>query len=906
MAIKCLLMLIFLSDVVQSIDYNGRRSYVGDDELSDYDEWSFVDLPTSSPSAMPMDATDVCDFQKWQKFVNCSERNLTAVPYNIPADTEILHLGFNLLFRLRNDSFTNLTQLRELYVESAELTNIESSVFVDLGELEILDLHGNSFSDLPGDLFVNNSNLIELNLGNNRFDSIPCETLMPLTRLRKLLLFLNNINWPYCEHFPNLASGAIVSLSRNDIPVIRLGNFQFLENCTLSSLFLGGNRITAIDYRAVVSLKTQALDMSYNPLNEIGIANLFYGFRMNDMLRSIELRSSLINSNDPSTFIFLKNKTIDYLGVSSNRFTSIPLWSKFLNHVRNLSLADNSIYRISNRVFLEMTALEEINLENNQILRLETLTNETRWSATQLRTFKLAQNRLDNIPDNVFLGLENLTSLDLHSNPITYLTVESLKGLQQLETLDLSETRLTSIASGTFRFVPNLKILNFRNADLRQANPLRFLIDIPNLESIDLSGNNLQTLDLWNEYFQVSIFSGNTRLREIRLDNNPIIVDIPARTFENLTSLSILSLNVCGLKSIQANIFTTLVNLTSLSFNMNTISQLPTNLLWNLKSLETFSAAENSFTTLDSSIFKHTLFLRYISLPNNAITFIAGDSMSHLSELRTFDLHGNPIACTCALEPFSDWLKVTNASLIGEERTLCSPSSFEGVVGNSILDFEPASFCGPNIALLVSIPALAVILIISVALSFQYRYWIRYKYFMLKLSLFGYRRYEERDVDDYEYHINVMFAADDQPWVDDYLKPIIRGQFPEKDIHNDMVFGDEDLIPGMYYLDAIHYSVIHSYKTLLLLSYAAIRDEWFTTKFRLALEHVNETQVEKVVIIFLEHIEDKDLPFLVRVFLSKNKPYLRWTDDEAGREYFKESLVKSVEVNMRCDNTIPV
>lgn len=899
---------IFFAVIVRSIDYN-ERPYDQDDEVDpddEYDHESLIYWPSSSPSMTPVDAAEVCDFQKWRKFVNCSERNLTAVPYNIPPETETLHLGFNLLFRLRNDSFANLTQLRELYVGSSELTDVESSAFDGLGDLAVLDLSGNSLSSLPDNLFVTNTKLTEVNLGHNRFDTIPCKTLLPLKRLSKLLLFLNNINLPYCERFPNLTNGAIVSLSRNNILVMRQGNFQFLENSTLSSLFLGGNRIVLVDYRAVISLKVQALDMSYNPLSEVGIASLFYGMRKNDMLRSIELRAALMNSKDPTNFIFLKNKTIDYLGASANEFTSIPPWTILLNGVRNMSLADNSIYHVGTTSFREMTSLEEVNLENNQILELQTLTHETRWNVTRLHTLKLAKNRLDNIPANVFLGLENLTTLDLHSNPITYLNIKALNGLHRLEMLDLSQTKVGSILNGTFQFVPNIRSLIFRNADLRLASPRHFLTDLRYLESIDLSGNSIQSGDLWNDYYQVSMFSQNTHLREIRLDDNPKIINIPEKTFQNLTSLSFLSFNGCGLQSIKANLFTDLVSLTSLSFDMNSISDLPTNLLWNLKHLETFSAAGNSLTSLGSAIFKNTISLRYITLPNNAITFIAGDSMSHLSELRTLDLQGNPLACTCALEPFSDWLKVTNASLIGERRTLCSPASFEDVVGELIVDFEPASYCGPNIALIISLPSLLIVIIVCMGLSVHYRYWIRYRLFMLKLSLFGYRLYEARDADDYEYHTNVMFAADDQPWVDDYLKPVIGEHFPEKDLHSDMVFGDEDLIPGMYYLDAVHYSVVHSYKTVLLLSNASIRDEWFTTKFRLALEHVNETQVEKVIIVFLEHIEDKDLPFLVRVFLSKNKPYLRWTDDEAGREYFKEQLLKSLEFNMLCDNTIPV
>merc|ERR1712002_1081544 len=128
-----------------------------------------------------------------------------------------------------------------------------------------------------------------------------------------------------------------------------------------------------------------------------------------------------------------------------------------------------------------------------------------------------------------------------------------------------------------------------------------------------------------------------------------------------------------------------------------------------------------------------------------------------------------------------------------------------------------------------------------------------------------------------------MFHGNDEGWVNEVMKPALEERMPHL---NKFIFGDKELSPGMFYIDAVFDALDNSFKTVLLLSNECIDDTWFMTKVRMALEHVNDTKLDKVLLIFLEDIPDATLPYLVRLFLSRNRPYLLWTQNEEQQELF--------------------
>ena len=107
-------------------------------------------------------------------------------------------------------------------------------------------------------------------------------------------------------------------------------------------------------------------------------------------------------------------------------------------------------------------------------------------------------------------------------------------------------------------------------------------------------------------------------------------------------------------------------------------------------------------------------------------------------------------------------------------------------------------------------------------------------------------------------------------------------------------------------MDAIDYVIENSFKIIVIVSNASVNDAHFLTQLQMVVEHMNEVQLEKVVMVFREDIPDNQLPYLVRLFLSKNKPYFRWTDDEYGQRLFWEKLGKVLRANKKMNGLLPI
>ncbi|XP_011661189.2 toll-like receptor 4 [Strongylocentrotus purpuratus] len=266
----------------------------------------------------------------------------------------------------------------------------------------------------------------------------------------------------------------------------------------------------------------------------------------------------------------------------------------------------------------------------------------------------------------------------------------------------------------------------------------------------------------------------------------------------------------------------------------------------------------------------------------------------------------NPIDCNCDLSWFLGWLSGP-LSLIDDDddddKMTCSSASLEPLRGKNLIDFNPGEFCSINIVL-VCLPTLATIcLICIVALVYHYRWPLRYRLFLVKLAVLGYKVMRDaRDHNDYEFDLNVIFYDDDEDWIREHLQPALVERLPQFQRN---VFGDEDLVLGMHYLESVDYVVSHSYKTVVVLSSAAVRDRWFILKFRTAMDHVSDTLTEFVVVVFLEDIPDDEMPFLARLYLSDGRPYIHWTEDVRGHEYFFDKLTKSLTINLRTNDRIP-
>nr|ABB59082.1 variable lymphocyte receptor A [Eptatretus stoutii] len=135
----------------------------------------------------------VCTCNDQTKNVDCSSKGLTAIPSNIPTDTDRLELDYNKLSSLPSKAFHGLQSLTYLSLSYNELQTLPAGVFDELKNLETLWLEQNQLQTLPVGVFDHLVNLDKLYLRQNQLKSLPQGIFDHLTKLTILWLSYNEL-----------------------------------------------------------------------------------------------------------------------------------------------------------------------------------------------------------------------------------------------------------------------------------------------------------------------------------------------------------------------------------------------------------------------------------------------------------------------------------------------------------------------------------------------------------------------------------------------------------------------------------------------------------------------------------------------------------------------------------------
>ena len=410
--------------------------------------------------------------------------------------------------------------------------------------------------------------------------------------------------------------------------------------------------------------------------------------------------------------------------------------------------------------------------------------------------------------------------------------------------------------------------------------------------------------------------------------NSNAIYEIPSGLFRSIPSLQSLYLNSNGLSAIYSDTFTGLVYLTMLNLEDNSITSIAHDFLHDMKMLTNLQLSSNDLSSINDNVFSDTKMLTTLTLSDNDLSWLNENLFANTkvlatltladnrfvgfnrttfipiySSLKSIDMSGNVLVCNCE----SKWIvEKLGGSLINKDQTICSTTgdTLEPLRGKPIEKFKPSDYCGLNVTLISSLVSTGLAVLGILVICFHHRWLLKYKFFLLKLAILGYREIQDNhDREDFEYDINVMFMDDDKDFAETIFMPALRERLPH---HERIAFGDQNLLLGMHYLDAVYRNVEKSFKTILLISRAALQDHIFMTKFRIAVNHVTDTQAQNLILVLLEDIpEDEELPHLLRLYLSGQGAYLRWQENEQGQKQFWDKVTKHLAVNLRVNHMIP-
>lgn len=487
-------------------------------------------------------------------------------------DIESLDVSRNPSISIPLDFIQACNNLTKFVYSDNRATSLPLNI-LQASRLTELNLAVNFLTEIPKSIEML-SNLVSLNLACNQLSSLP-KSFGKLKNLVKLNLSSNNFK-TYPESVSSLVNLVDLNLSYNSLTTVSpsIVNLTKLENLNISANLLA--KETPAFFSQMTSLKL--LDIRFNKITDpesiSSLPNL-------QVLKSTSNSIASMKDNLPNLRTFFMDR---------NPMTSLVLQTSF-ESLTVVDLSRAKLTTLSRRVFSNISNLERLTLDNNDLISLPKEISRLK----KLVYFSAYHNKLQELPEG-FGALSSLQYLDLHLNNLKSLPDE-IWNLSSLAVLNISSNLLVefprppeeyfqskaatpvnmsernSVASGSRNnSISSVSPLNSRRpteiANIKQDTSEQFLSD--SLLFLSLSDNrfddqNIQVLSLF------------TRLKSLNLSYNELI-ELPAGSLHRMNNLADLFLSGNKLTTLPAEDFEGLQSLSTLHLNGNKLHSLPAEL----------------------------------------------------------------------------------------------------------------------------------------------------------------------------------------------------------------------------------------------------------------------------------------------------------------------------------------
>ena len=357
--------------------------------------------------------------------------------------------------------------------------------------------------------------------------------------------------------------------------------------------------------------------------------------------------------------------------------------------MKSLDLHNLGIQKIETGAFTQHNStLEELYLSQN-------LLEDIPWSAIKelqfLRKLLLEKNRISTLEKEHFLGMDNLSNLQLSGNRITHIDTDGLCiSAMNLKHLKLDNNPLLSrLILSKCHYIGHLSLMGCSLKTLPAligSNDTVITIDnmsftdnmLRILESTSFSNLNITGfLGLSNNELTVTgdspmVWKSLGDLKALSLSSNAI-EKVPSGYFRYLHSLRTLHLEMNKISVLEPGSFTGLSQLIYLDIDNNNLSELPQGVFKGLIAVTTLRMRRNQISHITKEAFLALRSLKVLRLEENnihSITFLLPGPNVYLTLMR------NPIACSCSL------LEITNATLTSTSVCIhqnCSTSAIKNL-----------------------------------------------------------------------------------------------------------------------------------------------------------------------------------------------------------------------------------
>ena len=325
----------------------------------------------------------------------------------------------------------------------------------------------------------------------------------------------------------------------------------------------------------------------------------------------------------------------------------------------SLNLSGKNLFPLGlpGNMFSTFALLESLNLSNN---RLADLHDSTFAGLNRLKILDLRSNELRKIEAPDFSHLPNLRQLNLGANQIDAVAPAALDLNTRLTHLRLNSNRLTTLPTGLFANLTNLTLLNLSNNRL--------------LEFPDVSKNTkLRQLHLGVNrisFVARGALDENTTLTHLWLNSNRLF-DLPPGLLSPLERLTHLRLNSNQLSALPEDFLSDSANLTLLNLSNNRLAEFP-DLSKNTK-LRQLHLGANRMVSVPPAALDQSPKLTHLWLNSNQLSTLPSDLFSDLEHLVLLHLAKNKLE---ELPDLSNNTKLANLWLYSNELTTLPDNAF--------------------------------------------------------------------------------------------------------------------------------------------------------------------------------------------------------------------------------------
>ncbi|XP_069668870.1 chaoptin isoform X2 [Periplaneta americana] len=563
---------------------------------------------------------------------------------------EELHLSFNTLQSVNTHTFVDLPSLQWLHLDDNKISRIERRAFMNLDRLKRLDLRGNKLHTISDEAFQNLPELELLDLAYNQLQSLDFSMLDQVGTLSSFRLNVSHNLLQRLEQNATAGRGSEVAMLHSNVKVLLLSRNWLTDIPTELFRFTTGLRVVDLSHNRLRSLpdslfsdeNMERLDVSHNLLSRPPVSSL--GPAAAATLCEFDLSwNSIAALSSPDAF---------------SRFKSLT-W---------LDLSHNRLVRIEDSTFSSLNHLSFLDLSHNPELVLETRGRSFKGLEDSLLELRLRNVSLGSVPD---LPLPALRTLRLSDNHIEDIPAEMASNLTSLRRLDVSYNQLQAVPSAA-RSMNHLKYLELA------ANP------ITTLSSASFQGamEYLQELDIRHltlNYFEPSALNKMTSLRTLYMSPYEDVRDfnIPQVIEEN-AGLRNLHLHVLEKTDLQEEMSGHLpTKVRNITISGPGLTSVPHNLFKGVRSPRLHLALRNtSVETLPKSLFEQTNWVKNLSLDvrNNSLHVLGNPNTGEFPGaprtvfLTELQMEGNKWTCDCQLGWVEVWQRKKRQYLCPSEK----------------------------------------------------------------------------------------------------------------------------------------------------------------------------------------------------------------------------------------------